>query len=127
MKIVNILIILIVALLSIAAGLAKVMQTEQEMEFLRSFNLSNAMIIAFGIVQIAGGVLLAPSKTRVVGAVLALLAFVVSAILIFVSGNSVFGLLSMIPVALTALIVYLHAKLTNNQSPGMGPGDSDAG
>jgi len=40
LKILNILIISVVALLSIAAGLAKVMQAEQEMQFLQSFGLS---------------------------------------------------------------------------------------
>lgn len=54
MKIVNVLIILLLVLVSIAAGLAKVMQTDQEMEFLQSFGLNSAMIIAFGIVQIGG-------------------------------------------------------------------------
>ena len=56
MKIVNILIIAIIALLSIAAGLAKVMQTQQELEFLQGVGLSSALIVAFGLVQISGGI-----------------------------------------------------------------------
>ena len=112
LKIVNILIIAIVALLSIAAGLAKVMQTQQEMEFLQSFGLSSALIVAFGLVQISGGVLLVPGKTRILGAVLAALAFVVSTVLIFVGGNLVFGLVSMLPIALACVIIYQTARTT---------------
>ena len=62
MKIVNILIIAIIVLLSIAAGLAKVMQAPQEMDFLQGVGLSSAMIIAFGLVQTSAGVLLVPQK-----------------------------------------------------------------
>lgn len=115
MKILNILIISVVALLSIAAGLAKVMQTEHEMQFLQSFGLSTVLIIAFGMVQIAGGVLLVPSKTRMFGAVLAISAFVASTILIFVGGNLVFALLSIIPIALTCVIAYQSARITRNK------------
>lgn len=98
--------IAIVALLSIAAGLAKVMQAPQEVEFLQSFGLSSVLIVAFGLVQVSGGVLLVPQKTRLPGAVLAALALVVSTILIFVGGNLVFGLVSMLPVALACVIIY---------------------
>ena len=127
MKILNILIISVIALLSIAAGLAKVMQTEQEMEFLQSFGLNSVLIIAFGMVQIVGGVLLVPSKTRMFGAVLATSAFVVSTILIFVGGNLVFGLLSTIPIALTCVIVYQSARITHNKSLNTDTSDAGAG
>ena len=115
MKIVNILIIAIVALLSIAAGLAKVMQTQQELEFLQGFGLSTAMIVAFGLVQILGGVLLVSPKTRLPGAILAALAFVVSTVLIFVGGNLTFGLVSMLPIALAGVIIYQSARNTNSK------------
>jgi len=114
-KIVNILIIAIVALLSIAAGLAKVMQTQQEMEFLLGVGLSSALIVAFGLVQISGGVLLGPRKTRMPGAVLATSAFIVSTVLLFISGNVVFGLISMLPIALACVIIYQIAKTTHDQ------------
>ena len=115
MKIVNILIIALVALLSVAAGLAKVMQTQQEMEFLQGFGLSTALIVAFGLVQILGGVLLVPKKTRLPGAILATSALVVSTVLIFVGGNLTFGLVSMLPIALAGVIIYQSAKNTNSK------------
>ena len=116
MKIVNILIIAIIALLSIAAGLAKVMQTPQEMEFLQGFGLSSAMIVAFGLVQISGGVLLVPRKTRLPGAVLATAALVVSTVLIFIAGNLTFALVSLLPIALACVIIYQTAKTTTNST-----------
>lgn len=122
MKILNTLIISIIALISIAAGLAKVMQTEQEMHFLQSFGLSSALIVVFGVLQIAGGVLLVPSKTRMLGAVLATSALVVSTTLIFIGGNSVFGFLSTLPIAMACVIIYQSARITRNK-----PSSTDAG
>ena len=115
MKIVNILIVAIIALLSIAAGLAKVMQTQQEMAFLQGFGFSSALIIAFGLVQVLGGVLLLPKKTRLPGAILAASALVVSTVLIFVGGNLTFGLVSILPIALAGVIIYQSARITNSK------------
>ena len=115
MKIINILIIVIIALLSIAAGLAKVMQAPQEMEFLQSVGLSKIIIFIFGLVQIAGGILLAPKKTRMFGAVLAASAFVVSTVLIFIGGNLGFGMFSILPITLAGVVIYQTARITHNK------------
>ena len=127
MKIVNILIIAIIVVLSIAAGLAKVMQTQQEMEFLQGFGLSSALIVSFGLVQILGGVLLVPQKTRLAGAVLATSALVVSTVLIFVGGNLAFGLVSILPIALACVIIYQSARNTDDTSSNTDASDVGAG
>ena len=116
MKIVNILIIAIVALLSIAAGLAKVMQTQQEMEFLQGVGLSSFLIVVFGIIQVSGGVLLIPRKTRMAGAVLAAVALGLSSVFIFMGGNLAFGLFSLLPVVLVCVIIYQTANVTADTS-----------
>jgi hypothetical protein len=115
-KIINLLIVAIIALLSIAAGLAKVMQTQQEMEFLQGLGLNSFLIVGFGLVQIIGGVLLVPKKTRMPGAILVALAFAVSTALIFMGGNFAFGLFSVIPIALAGVIIYQTARITHNKS-----------
>lgn len=124
MKIINTLIIAIIAVISIAAGLAKVMQTEQEMQFLQSFGLGSSLIVAFGVVQIVGGVLLIPSKTRMVGAILAASALVASTVLIFAGGSFVFGFLSTIPIAMACVIIYRSARITRTKSSGTDAGNS---
>ena len=127
MKIVNILIVAVIALLSIAAGLAKVMQSQQEMEFLQGVGLSSVLIVAFGLVQISGGVLLVPRKTRMLGAVLATSALVVSTVLIFVGGNLAFGLVSMLPIALASVIIYQSVRITHNKSLNTDSNDAGSG
>ena len=125
MKIVNILIIAIIALLSIAAGLAKVMQTQQELEFLQGVGLSSALIVAFGLVQISGGILLVPRKTRMLGAVLATSALIASTVLIFIAGNLAFGFVSILPIALACVIIYQSARTPHKNS--LSTDASDAG
>ena len=127
MKIVSFLIIAIVALLSIAAGLAKVMQTPQEMEFLQGVGLSPALIVVFGLIQISGGLLLVTQKTRMVGAVFATSGFVVSTVLIFIGGNLAFGLFSILPIALAGVIIYQSARATHNKSLNADASDAGAG
>ena len=106
MKIVHILIVAAIAILSVAAGLAKVLQSQHEIEFLQGLGLSIFVIMVFGLMQIIGGVLMAPEKTRMPGAVLVTLGFVVSTVLIFMGGNVTFGLISVIPAALAGMISY---------------------
>ena len=124
MKIINLLIVVIIALLSIAAGLAKVMQTQQEMEFLQGLGLNSFLIVGFGLVQIIGGVLLVPKRTRMPGAILVALALVVSTALIFIGGNFAFGLFSIMPIALVGVIIYQTARITHNKSLNTGTGDA---
>ena len=106
MKIVHILIVAAIAILSVAAGLAKVLQSQHEIEFLQGLGLSIFVIMVFGLLQIIGGVLMAPEKTRMPGAVLVTLGFVVSTVLVFIGGNVTFGLISVIPAALAGMISY---------------------
>jgi hypothetical protein len=122
---VNIFIVAAIALLSIAAGLAKVMQSPQEMEFLQGMGLSSFLIMVFGLVQITGGVLIAPKTTRLPGAILVALGFAISAVLIFIGGNVVFGLFSLIPAALAGMIIYQALRTTQNKPSNAD--DSDAG
>jgi len=99
--------IYIVALLSIAAGVPKVMQMPQELGFLSSLGLEGIAVSILGVVQVAGGVLFALNQYRVVGAVLAGVAFLVSSAALLVGGNVPFGLISLLPIAV--LLVVLRA------------------
>jgi hypothetical protein len=114
-KIVRFLIIAIVATLSIAAGLAKVMQAPAEMEFLQGFGFSPGLVVAFGLVQILAGLLLVLKKTRRTGAVLAASAFAVSTVLILTVANWAFGLSSILPIVLAGAIIYQSAKPTQGK------------
>lgn len=111
MKIVINLLIVIITLLSLAAGVAKIMHMPQEVQFLRGFGFNNLTITLYGVVQIVAaillsvGALLSNKRFQLVGAICLALTFLLSSVLIFSTGHWVFGLVSLLPVALTGLII----------------------
>jgi hypothetical protein len=110
-KIVNVLLIALVALLSIAAGVAKVLEVPQELEFLKGFGFSLELIIFYGLFQILGGALLAIPKTLKLGAIITTLSFTLSTVLIFIGGNLTFGLASLLPIIFTNIIYWQSVKV----------------
>ena len=121
MKILNMIAVTLIALLSVAAGFAKVMGTPQEVAFLQSFGFTTMLIFAYGSVQIAGGILLAMPNTKKLGAMIAMLAFGLSTVLIFMSGNLMFGVISLFPIVLTCFIFWqssqaVHSEGINSES-----------
>lgn len=109
MKIFQIILLIILVLMSIAAGAAKVMSMPQEIGFFEIAGLSTDFLVPFGILQLLGGLMLAVPKTRKPGAIVVALCFLVSALIIFKSGQIGFGLISLLPVA-AAVFLYTQDK-----------------
>lgn len=97
-------------LLSLAAGVPKILQMPQELGFLSSIGFSPVVVSILGVVQVVGGVMLFFARSRLVGASLAALAFLVSAVAIFVGGNLTFGVISLLPVVLADIVVFFEVK-----------------
>ena len=114
MKVLGIIIVYILAALSILAGGAKILRMPQELEFLQGFGLSTAVIVMFGVAQLVGGILLLPTKTRLFGAVVVAVGFLVSAVLVFISGNLSFGLVSLVPTVFAVFAIQQSVKATHN-------------
>ncbi|NNF66408.1 MAG: hypothetical protein HKM98_02760 [Gammaproteobacteria bacterium] len=106
MKIAITIIAVLIGLLSIAAGGAKVALVPEEVEFLGQFGLTNALIVVFGTVQVLGGLLMVIPKTRVVGSIIAALGFAVSAVLLLMAGNAAFAGVSLVPVVLALVVAF---------------------
>lgn len=87
----------LLALLSIAAGVAKVMQTPQEVAFFQSVGLGAPVLIVLGLLQIIAALMVIPARTRTMGLWLIAVGFVMSSLVIFATGNLVFGFVSLIP------------------------------
>lgn len=100
----------LLALLSAAAGAAKVMLVPEEAAFLAQFGLSEVQIIAFGALQIGGAILMVVPYSRMLGSALVTVSFLVSAGLLLAAGNLAFGAFSLLPAALAGLVGYLSAR-----------------
>lgn len=104
MKIIFTIIIVILVLLAIASGIPKILLLPQDVEFFGQYGFSDPLLIVFGIVQVIGGVLLAIPKTRVIGAIIIAITFVVSALLLFLSGNIPVTIITLVFTGLLVLV-----------------------
>jgi len=93
-----------VLLLSLLAGLAKIIQLPDERAFFDAVGLGS-FIVPFGAVQFLAAVLLIFSRTHVAGAIIATIALFASAVMIFMAGNTLFGVVSLVPVMLGVFLV----------------------
>lgn len=108
MRIFQLVLLVMIIAISVAAGAAKIMQMEQEIDFFKQAGLDAFVVRPFGLFQLAGALLAIFPKTRISGTVIIGLAFLLSAILIFIAGNLVFGLISLVPVAISFWAMQHH-------------------
>ncbi len=92
--------------LSLAAGSPKLARVSSEADFFSDMGLGPAVLIAFGALQLNGGILMVLPASRKLGAVLAAVMFLASALMLLSNGQTVFGLFSVVPVAMAGLAAH---------------------
>ena len=105
MKLAQTITLVILVLMSLAAGVAKVMQMEQEVQFFQQAGLNASWLMGLGVMQIIGAGLAVIAKFRSIGAGLMGAGFLISAIVIFMTGNAGFGAFSLVPVLLAGFLM----------------------
>lgn len=106
MKLFRTIILVILIAMSLAAGAAKVFQMPQEVQFFAQAGLSVPLLMGLGALQIVGGALSAFPKFRIPGALLMGAGFLVSAIIILITGNLGFAAMSLLPVFFAGFIAF---------------------
>ena len=102
---------IVLALLGVAAGVAKMMQMPQEMAFFRdALGFSEDLIVAFGALQFFSGLMMVFKKTRLAGSIILGLTLFLSCIVIFMDGKIVFGLVSAVPVVMADIAAWIEFK-----------------
>lgn len=102
MKLAFTIVLVILTLLAIASGLAKIALTPQDVAFFGRYGFSEPMLIGFGAAQLVGGVLMPFGKSRFVGATIVAITFLVSLVLLVMDGNIP---VSIVTAAATLLLV----------------------
>lgn len=115
MKIAFKIILLILTLLAISSGITKVMLLQQEVDLFGRYGFSNQILVAYGVVQLLGGVLLPFSKTRFIGAAIVAITFLISLVVLLMEGN--------IPVSIATIIATLLLGMVMKQSWNTAPSD----
>ena len=107
MRVLSYILLALLVVLGLAAGAAKIMQAPQEIIFFEAINFPLALLVPFGVLQVAAAVLTVLSKTRKIGLGLAATMFLISAIMIFMGGDIGFGLFSLVPAAIAVGLIFL--------------------
>lgn len=94
----------ILVFLAIASGIAKIMLLEQEVATFSEYGFSNTLLMAFGIAQLLGGLLLIFPGSRLAGMVIVALTFIVSALVLFLSNNIIMACITIFVVLALAVV-----------------------
>lgn len=108
MKTVSRIILVVLILLAVSSGITKVALMQQDVDFFGKYGFSNPILIAYGLVQLVGGVLMVFKKTRFVGATIVALTFLISLVVLLMEGN--------LPVSIATIVATLLSGVIMKQS-----------
>ncbi|WP_293748083.1 DoxX family protein [uncultured Paraglaciecola sp.] len=99
------LILAILIFLAVSSGVTKVMLMQQEVEFFGQYGFTNPILIVFGTIQLFGGALLAIPKTRVIGAAIIAITFLISAVILVMASNVPMAIVTLVCIVLLGFII----------------------
>ena len=105
MKTVSIIILAILTLLAVLSGITKILLMQQDVDFFGKYGLSDPTLIAFGLVQLLGGLLLVFTKTRFVGAAIVAVTFLVSLAMLLMDGNIPASIITLVAILLLGVVM----------------------
>ena len=98
--------LVLLILLGGAAGFAKVTQAPPEIAFFAGLGLGAIVVVVFGVLQLVGALSLIFAKTRFIGAILLDVTFSLSVVMILMTGQIGFALVSVVPVLMASWVIY---------------------
>lgn len=105
MKTVSIIILVILTLLAVSSGITKILLMQQDVDFFGKYGFSDPIIIAFGFVQLLGGLLLVFTKTRFVGAAIVAVTFLISLAMLLMEGNIPISIITVVATLLLGVVM----------------------
>lgn len=105
MKAVSIGILAILTFLAVSSGITKILLMPQDVDFFGKYGFSDPLLIAFGLVQLLGGLLLVFMKTRFVGAAIVAVTFLVSLALLLMEGNVTVSIVTAVAALLLGVVM----------------------
>ncbi len=105
MKVVSTAILVILVFLAVSSGTSKLMLMEQEVNFFIGNGFTRSTLMAFGFVQVLGGLLMVFAKTRFVGAAIVAITFLVSLVMLISDGNLPVSIVTTVAIALLGVVM----------------------
>ena len=112
MKVFHIVNLVLLILLSISTGVFKVLQQEADIELFKAIGMNEVLTTALGVIQLVGGVLLIPAKTRKIGAMIMIPTFILATTAVFANEMYTFGFVSIIFIGMAYLVFHKENKKT---------------
>jgi len=113
MKILFNVILAILVFLAITSGITKMTLMQQDVEFFGKYGFTNPILVTYGAFQLLGGILLVLPKSRIIGASLVAMTFLISAVVLVLEGNIPVTIVTLICVILLGVIIWQsHTKTT---------------
>lgn len=105
MKVFLKLILVILVFLAVSSGITKIMLMQQDVVLFGEYGFTNPILITYGVIQLIGGILLVLPKTRVIGALLVAITFLISLVVLVMAGKIPVAIVTLICIALLCLII----------------------
>ena len=108
MKLASTIILVVLMFLAMSSGVTKIALMQQDVDFFGKYGFTNPILIAFGAIQLIGGILLAFKKTRFSGAAIVAITFLISLVVLLMEGN--------VPMSIVTLLATLMLGIVMKQS-----------
>lgn len=105
MKIVFSSVLIVLIFLAVSSGVTKIMLMPQEVDFFGKHGFSNPILIAFGLVQLIGGILMVIRKIRFIGATVVAITFLISLAVLLMDGNIPVNIATFVAILLLGMIM----------------------
>ena len=106
-------ILAVLVFLAVSSGITKIMLMQQDVDFFGQYGFTNPILIGFGIIQLVGGVMLVPPRTRVNGASMVAVTFLISAMVLFMAGAVPIALVTLFCTGLLGYVIQ-QSRLTTD-------------
>ncbi len=116
MKVFSLAILVVLIFLAVSSGITKIALMQQDVDFFGKYGFSNPILVAYGLVQVMGGIMLAFKKTRFSGAAIVAVTFLISLVVLLMEGN--------IPVSIATIVATGLLGFIMKQNWGTDPANS---
>ncbi len=102
----------LVILLSIATGAFKLSQQPEDIELFSAIGMNATATMILGAIQLIGGILMIPGRTRITGAWIMIPTYVLASIAVFANSMLVFGIVSLLFITMAYGVIHMEKNKT---------------
>jgi hypothetical protein len=102
--------LVVLVLLATSSGVSKIMLIPQEVAFFGLYGFTDPILITYGTTSFIGGIMLIIRKTRLFGAVIVAITFLISAVVLILAGNVPFTIFTFVSLLMLAVLIKQNMK-----------------